>query len=94
MLYLKFVVITPPPVPHVLRLETTETRTGLYDEELTCKRYTVGMLTISAIQIIFYYINMMFKDGGQGIIEGVLKFTPSKKYEVWRYVTHIFVHAR
>ncbi|XP_018563916.1 rhomboid-related protein 3-like [Anoplophora glabripennis] len=91
--YIKFVVTSP--TKKLVRLQSTLSNTGLYEEELTCKAYTVGMLILSAVQITFYYINLSLKtkESEEGPIEMALKFTPYRKEEIWRYVTHIFVHS-
>ncbi|KAJ8985219.1 hypothetical protein NQ317_018248 [Molorchus minor] len=87
--YLKYVVVVPSS-PRPIGLKSDVSRTGLYEEQSRCKKTTIGMVTLSIIQIILFYANISL-DGGS--IAEALKFTPSKDYEVWRYITHIFVHA-
>ncbi|KAJ8958525.1 hypothetical protein NQ318_002320 [Aromia moschata] len=72
--YLKYVVITPSQ--QKIKLVSPITRTGLYEEESSCKITTIGMVTLSAIQILLYYINLAFESGP---IKSALQFDPKKE---------------
>ncbi|XP_050299558.1 rhomboid-related protein 2 [Anthonomus grandis grandis] len=69
---------------------------GEYEEQYSCYPPAVGMILISLVEIIFFCIDeATIKDStksGSGPTATLFIYEPYKRYEVWRYVTYMFVH--
>ncbi|KAJ8917332.1 hypothetical protein NQ315_002354, partial [Exocentrus adspersus] len=86
--YLKFVA--PSSIRRrSLTLRRNISNTGLYEEEITFNQYTVGMLVLSIVQIVCYYVDMELDYA----IRDYTEFNSRKKYQVWRYVTFVLDHG-
>ncbi|XP_018562745.1 rhomboid-related protein 3-like [Anoplophora glabripennis] len=73
-----------------LKLRRTVTDTGMYEEQCTFNLCTVGILVLSVLQIMCFYVN---RDNCNYCISNSTEFDPSKKYEIWRFVTFILDHS-
>lgn len=78
--YVKFLVV--PLSRRTVRLQRMHTVTGMYEEEVRLRPRHVGMILLSILQMILYYIK--FKEP--------LAFQHDRRYEVWRYMTYMFTH--
>lgn len=83
--YLKYVTVSRTRA--TVRLRRTVTSTGTYEKEVKCKKYTIGLILISALQVILHHINYDSK-----IFNKYLEFEPCKKMEIHRYLTYMFLH--
>lgn len=67
---------------------------GLYEEEYSCWPPPIFMILISLIEIALFMYDLL--DQGYyttaGKVANVMIYNPYKRYEVWRYVSYMFVH--
>ncbi|CAH1163125.1 unnamed protein product [Phaedon cochleariae] len=92
---LKFVVV-PTINRKTTKLCRTITKTGSYDAEMKWRKSAVGLIIISLLQIILYYVNNFLKrenDHDVGDIYEKLSFNPCLRYQIYRYFTYMFVHS-
>ncbi|KAJ8930585.1 hypothetical protein NQ314_016597 [Rhamnusium bicolor] len=87
--YIKFVGISSIRKKSLM-LRRTTTNTGLYEEEITFKKYTIGMLLVSIVQMLCFYIDMAYDNK---LVKEALQFHPSHRNQIWRYVTYMLVHS-
>ncbi|XP_054722866.1 rhomboid-related protein 2-like [Uloborus diversus] len=68
-----------------------------YIEEYNCMPPPIFLLLISLIEIgIFIYYCVKHQElsaSGPVPIESVLIYNPKRRYEAWRYLTYMFIHA-
>lgn len=63
------------------------------DLEYSCTPPAIGMIIMSAIEIIFFCVDEASEaESGTGPIAGVFIYDPLKRSEVWRFITYMFVH--
>ncbi|XP_072381751.1 rhomboid-related protein 2-like isoform X1 [Diabrotica undecimpunctata] len=90
--YINWVV----PRRQIPRTPTTVTD-GLYEEEYSCYPPAVGMLIISLVEIIFFCIDEAAEYESTKYASGpcatLFIYEPSRRREVWRYITYMFVHV-
>lgn len=69
---------------------------GLYEEEYSCSPPPLTMVTISVIEIFLYLYDAIAH--GAVAVEGpaatLFIYNPYRRYELWRYVTYMFVHVK
>ncbi|CAH1163123.1 unnamed protein product [Phaedon cochleariae] len=69
---------------------------GLYEEEYSCYPPAVGMIILSLIQVIIFCVDEATEHDSTRSATGpaaiVFIYEPSKRREVWRYITYMFVH--
>ncbi|XP_051168874.1 rhomboid-related protein 2 [Leptopilina boulardi] len=68
---------------------------GQYEEEYSCHPPAVAMIIISILEIILFLIDTISRR--ESAIEGpaavLFIFNPYKRYQIWRYITYMFVHV-
>lgn len=67
---------------------------GQYEEEYSCRPPAIAMILISIIEIALFMYDVFENKPSpvQGTIAQLLIYYPTKKNEIWRYVTYMFVH--
>lgn len=68
---------------------------GQYEDQFRCCPPPIVMIIISIIEIMFYAIDESTKasdDEMSGAVAEVLIYDPTKRYQIWRYFTYMFVH--
>ncbi|CAH1382697.1 hypothetical protein MTP99_006680 [Tenebrio molitor] len=68
----------------------------LYEDQYTCWPPRVGMIIISIIELIFFLVDEIKEENSTTFATGPMAQTfiydPTKRYQVWRYFTYMFVH--
>ncbi|KAJ3651119.1 hypothetical protein Zmor_017177 [Zophobas morio] len=68
----------------------------IYEEEYSCWPPRLGMVIISCIEIIFFFIDELKETNSTNSATGPMAklfiYDPVKRYEFWRYLTYMFVH--
>ncbi|XP_075219345.1 rhomboid-related protein 2-like [Lycorma delicatula] len=95
-------------VPRKRKIQTHRDITdGEYEDEYTCSPPPICMLLVSTIEIAFFLYDLyslLFSSKSKyaGFTDGPFRFgpvaeltlyTPSKRSEIWRFFTYMFVHA-
>ncbi|RZC38501.1 rhomboid-related protein 2, partial [Asbolus verrucosus] len=69
---------------------------ALYEDEYTCCPPKLGMIIISIIELIFFMIDEFHEENSTKFASGPMAQTfiydPAKRYEIWRFLTYMFVH--
>ncbi|XP_056643128.1 rhomboid-related protein 2 [Diorhabda sublineata] len=88
--YINWVV----PKRHYTRPDATD---GIYEEEYSCYPPAVGMIILSLIEIIFFCVDEATEYDSTKYASGpcatIFIYEPSRRREVWRYITYMFVHV-
>ncbi|XP_011313673.1 rhomboid-related protein 2-like [Fopius arisanus] len=71
---------------------------GRYEKEYNCRPPAIGMLIISIMEIVLFLYDIVLAptkkpSSFQGPAAQLLIYNPQRRYEAWRYVTYMFVHA-
>ena len=68
---------------------------GIYEEEYTCNPPAVAMIIISVIEIILFLYDTVAHNAVavEGPTATLFIYNPQKRYQVWRYLTYMFVHV-
>ncbi|RWS28714.1 rhomboid-related protein 2-like protein [Leptotrombidium deliense] len=74
-----------------------QTVVNRYLDEYSCKPPPIFMICISVIEIAVF-IYYCVKEGyisatGPVPIESILIYNPKRRYQFWRYITYMFIHA-
>ncbi|XP_015114444.1 rhomboid-related protein 2 [Diachasma alloeum] len=77
---------------------STDSPDGQYEKQYSCSPPAVGMIIISMIEIILYVYDIVKEPTKapselDGPTAKLLIYNPRKRYEAWRYLTYMFVHA-
>uniref|UniRef100_A0A1B6EF39 EF-hand domain-containing protein n=2 Tax=Clastoptera arizonana TaxID=38151 RepID=A0A1B6EF39_9HEMI len=66
---------------------------GEYEDEYTCWPPAIGMLLISLVEIVFFFYDAFLgASSPEGPAATMFIYNPHKRYEIWRYLTYMFVH--
>ncbi|KAG5900299.1 hypothetical protein JTB14_000825 [Gonioctena quinquepunctata] len=69
---------------------------GIYEEEYSCYPPAVGMIILSLVEIIFFCVDEATEYESTKTASGpcatIFIYEPSRRREVWRYITYMFVH--
>ncbi|XP_034945072.1 rhomboid-related protein 2 isoform X2 [Chelonus insularis] len=92
--YVHTMVPQRPVVPsqQVVRANT-DFPDGLYEEEYSCRPPAIAMIIISIIEIILYLYDVIVEKTLTGPVSTLFIYNPHKRYEAWRYLTYMLVHA-
>lgn len=68
---------------------------GLYEDEYSCRPPAVAMIIISIIEIILFMYDVIKHKSlsVEGPAATLFIYNPHKRYQVWRYITYMFVHV-
>ncbi|CAG9862276.1 unnamed protein product [Phyllotreta striolata] len=69
---------------------------GIYEENLfKCCPPALAMLTLSLLEFTFFIIDEMVavNSNNQGPMSKIFTYNPHRRYEAWRFLTYMFVHA-
>ncbi|KAJ8675416.1 hypothetical protein QAD02_011202 [Eretmocerus hayati] len=68
---------------------------GLYEEEYSCNPPAVAMIIISLIEIVIFLYDTLANNARpiEGPMAEVFIYDPTKRYQIWRYFTYMFVHV-
>ncbi|KAG8035493.1 hypothetical protein G9C98_006939 [Cotesia typhae] len=87
-------------VPQRLTLETqysvrpsVDFPDGIYEEEYSCRPPAIAMIIISIIETILYLYDVIVDKTLEGPASKLFIYDPHRRYEAWRYLTYMFVHA-
>lgn len=67
-----------------------------YEQQYSCSPPPIGLLITAVIIIVPFAIDEIFKPGSSNAASGPLAkwliYDPTRRYEMWRYFTYMFVH--
>lgn len=88
--YINFII----PRRHIPSTTVTD---GVYEDEYSCYPPAVGMILISLVEILIYCIDEALASNSSKTASGPaarqLIYEPSRRREIWRYITYMFVHV-
>ena len=95
--YVHSLVPTRPSMSGSLRSArySSDLPDGQYEEEYSCHPPAVAMIIISILEIILYLYDTISNRGPSvdGPTAVLFIYNPYKRYQVWRYITYMFVHV-
>ncbi|XP_063989164.1 rhomboid-related protein 1-like isoform X2 [Diachasmimorpha longicaudata] len=77
----------PPPTPQLTERPSLNVPDRRYEKEYRFRPPPLTMIIISIIEIILYIYDKRYGRAGE-----LFTYQPTKRYEVWRYLTYMFVH--
>ncbi|KAJ9596582.1 hypothetical protein L9F63_012415 [Diploptera punctata] len=68
---------------------------GEYEREYTCWPPAVGMIIISIIEVVTFFVDLINAStvNADGPLAKQLIYSPYRRFEAWRYLTYMFVHV-
>ena len=70
---------------------------GVYEDEYSCSPPALGMIIISIVEIALYLYDVVEGSNKSSFLDDpaaqLFIYNPHKRYQIWRYITYMFVHA-